>query len=31
LATLSYDKIDGEFVIRIFNDHQTFRVTFHVV
>jgi len=31
LATLSYDKVDEKFVARMFNDHQTFRVTFHVV
>ena len=31
LATLSYHKIDAKIVIRMFDYHQTFRVTFHVV
>ena len=31
LATMSYGKFDQEFVARVFEDHQTFRVTFYVV
>ena len=31
LATMSYDKFDQEFVTRVFEDRQKFRVTFYVV
>ena len=30
LATMSYDKFDQEFVTRVFEDRQTFRVTFYI-
>ena len=31
LVTMSYDKFDQEFVTRVFEDRQTFRVTFYAV
>ena len=31
LAIMSYDKFDQEFVTRVFEDRQTFHVTFYVL